>query len=196
VPLLTAKGGKTHRRRGTIYFWAMAVVAITAMVLALWFPILFLAFVAVFSFHFASCGYRVLFRKRPLHGQGSRGIDWAAAVLASLGSLALIALGIVWPIGLPGIFSIAAPIKRLAAVRYRSPLAVTTKKLSRPTIKRGEPYTMPVAGRVKCRAAGVLHRKLDFAWQAGIRRVLHSHPSVWKPASIRQLRACRGDAGL
>jgi uncharacterized membrane protein len=32
VPLLTAKGGQTHRRWGKIYFWAMAVVAITAMV--------------------------------------------------------------------------------------------------------------------------------------------------------------------
>jgi hypothetical protein len=154
-----------------------------------------LAFVAVFSFYFASYGYRVLFCKRPLHGQGPMAIDWAAAVLALLGSLALIALGIVRPIGLPGIFSIAAPIKRLAAVRYRSPLAVTTKKLSQPTIKRSEPYTMPVACRVKCRAAGVLHRKLDFAWHTGIRRVLHSHACVWKPASNRQLCACRGDAG-
>jgi hypothetical protein len=54
---------------------------------------------------------------------------------------------------------------------------------------------MSAASRVKCRAAGVLHRKLDFAWQTGIRFVLHSHASVWKPASIRQLRACRGDAG-
>ncbi len=51
IPLLTAKGGKTHRRWGQIYFWAMAVVAITAMVLALWLPILFLAFIAVFSFY-------------------------------------------------------------------------------------------------------------------------------------------------
>jgi hypothetical protein len=54
---------------------------------------------------------------------------------------------------------------------------------------------MPVASGVKCRVAGVLHRKLDFALQTGIRLVLHSHASVWKPASIRQLCACRGDAG-
>ena len=33
VPLLTAKGGATHRCWGKIYFWAMAVVAITAVVL-------------------------------------------------------------------------------------------------------------------------------------------------------------------
>jgi Predicted membrane protein (DUF2306) len=97
VPLLTAKGGQTHRRWGKIYFWAMAVVAITAMVLALWLPILFLAFIAVFSFYFAFRGYRVLSRKRPLHGQGPRAVDWAAAVLALLGSVALIVLGIVRP---------------------------------------------------------------------------------------------------
>jgi hypothetical protein len=97
VPLLTAKGGNTHRRWGLIYFWAMAVVAITAMVLALWLPIVFLAFIAVFSFYFAFRGYRVLYRKRPLQGQGPKAIDWAAAVLALLGSAALIVLGIVRP---------------------------------------------------------------------------------------------------
>jgi hypothetical protein len=97
VPLLTAKGGETHRRWGKIYFWAMAVVAATAMVLALWRPILFLAFIAVFSFYFAFRGYRVLSRKRPLQGQGPGASDWAAAVLAFLGSVALIVLGVVRP---------------------------------------------------------------------------------------------------
>ena len=89
VPLLTAKGGKTHRRWGKIYFWAM--------VLALWRPILFLALIAVFSFYFAFRGYRVLSRKSPLQGQGPSAIDWAAAVLAFLGSVALIVMGIVRP---------------------------------------------------------------------------------------------------
>jgi uncharacterized membrane protein len=69
VPLLTAKGGKTHRRWGKIYFSSMAVMAVTAMVLALWRPVLFLAFIAVFSFYFAFRGYRVLSRKRPLEGK-------------------------------------------------------------------------------------------------------------------------------
>ena len=59
--------------------------------------ILFLAFIAVFSFYFAFRGYRVLSRKSPLQGQGPNTIDWAAAVLAFLGSVALIVLGIVRP---------------------------------------------------------------------------------------------------
>ena len=72
VPLLTAKGGKTHRRWGKIYFWAMALMAATAMVLALWRPVLFLAFISVFSFYFAFRGYRVLSHKRPSAGARPR----------------------------------------------------------------------------------------------------------------------------
>jgi hypothetical protein len=97
VALLTAKGGTTHRRWGKVYFWSMAVVATTAIVLALWRPVLFLAFISIFSFYFAFRGYRVLSRKRPLEGQSPGTIDWVAAVLALLGSVALIALGIVQP---------------------------------------------------------------------------------------------------
>src|SRR6266550_3542080 len=39
------------------------------------------------------------------------------------------------------------------------------------------------------------HKKLKFAVQTGRRLVLHSHASVRKLASIRQLCACKGDAG-
>src|SRR4029077_13445923 len=108
VPLLTSQGGKPHRRWGKIYFWAMAVVAATAMVLALRRPILFFAFIAVFSFYFAFRGYRVLFRKSPLQGQGPHAIDWAAAVLASVGSVTLIVLGIVRPTPVWGRLSVVA----------------------------------------------------------------------------------------
>jgi uncharacterized membrane protein len=97
VPLLTAKGGRTHRRWGRIYFWAMAVVAASAMVLALWRPILFLAFIAIFSFYLAFRGYRVLSRKNPSQGQRARAIDWVAAILAFFGSVSLVVLGIVRP---------------------------------------------------------------------------------------------------
>jgi uncharacterized membrane protein len=97
VPLLTAKGGKIHRRWGKVYFWSMGIVAASAMVLALWRPILFLALIAVFSFYFAFRGYRVLSRKNPLQGQGPRALDWTAAVLAFLGSVTLIVLGVMRP---------------------------------------------------------------------------------------------------
>ena len=68
VAMLTVKGGQAHRRWGKIYFWAMAVVASTAVILALWRPQIFLALLAVFSFYMAFTGYRALSRKRPVRG--------------------------------------------------------------------------------------------------------------------------------
>ena len=56
--LAMVKGGKQHRRWGKIYFWMMACVAATALVLGFYRPILFLALLAIFSFYLAFSGYR------------------------------------------------------------------------------------------------------------------------------------------
>src|SRR3989442_13592464 len=93
IPMLTAKGGRTHRRWGKVYFWAMAVVAATAIVLAIWKPVVFLALLAVFSFYSAFYGYRALSRKRPLDGQGAQPLDWAAAGVLLAGGTAMARLG-------------------------------------------------------------------------------------------------------
>src|SRR3989442_12835236 len=97
IPMLTAKGGRTHRRWGKVYFWAMAVVAATAIVLAVWKPVVFLALLAVFSFYSAFYGYRALSRKRPLDGQGARPLDWAAAGVLLAASTAMAVLGTTRP---------------------------------------------------------------------------------------------------
>src|SRR6202789_4702457 len=94
LALLTAKGGKAHRRWGKIYFWAMAVVGSTALVLALYRPILFLALVAVFSFYAAFSAYRVLFHKNLPRGEKVTWPDWAAAIFTFASSLALALLGV------------------------------------------------------------------------------------------------------
>jgi hypothetical protein len=95
--MLTVKGGRTHRRWGKIYFWAMAVVALTAVVLGLWRPNVFLTLLALFAFYNAFSGYRVLFRKRPAAGQGATALDWTATVVTLVASGALIVLGLVKP---------------------------------------------------------------------------------------------------
>lgn len=97
VPMLTAKGGATHRRWGKVYFWAMAAVALTAVVLAVWRPVVFLALLAVFSFYNAFSGYRALFRKRPRDGQGATPLDWAAALATFAASGAMAVLGVLRP---------------------------------------------------------------------------------------------------
>ena len=95
--MLTAKGGRAHRRWGKIYFWAMMVVAATAVILAAWRPTLFLGLLAVFSFYLAFSGYRALFRKRPFAGQKATALDWAAALFTLGASAGLVVLGLARP---------------------------------------------------------------------------------------------------
>jgi hypothetical protein len=97
VAMLTVKGGPAHRRWGALYYRAMALVALTAVALALWRPNPFLTLVAVFSFYFAFGGRRVLGRKRPERGERAVALDWAAAGAAAVASGALLVLGIVQP---------------------------------------------------------------------------------------------------
>jgi hypothetical protein len=97
VAMLTVKGGRAHRRWGKVYYWAMAVVASTAVALAIWRPQIFLALLAVFSFYQAFTGYRALARKRPDQGQGPAAIDWAAALATFAASAALAGLGLARP---------------------------------------------------------------------------------------------------
>jgi hypothetical protein len=97
IAMLTVKGGTAHRRWGAVYYRAMAVVALTAVVLAVWRPNPFLALVAVFSFYFAFRGRRVLGHKRPERGEGPTALDWAAAVGTAGASVALVVLGVLRP---------------------------------------------------------------------------------------------------
>jgi len=91
VALATAKGGKQHKRWGMVYLWCMGVVAATALPMALYRPVLFLAMVAVFSFYLAFSGYRVLKLKDLARGGSAKPIDWIAGVV-TFGNCALLAL--------------------------------------------------------------------------------------------------------
>src|ERR1700735_2356831 len=90
VALATAKGGKQHKRWGMVYLWSMGVVAATAVPMAFFFPVRFLALVAVFSFYFAFSAYRVLRLKELARGGSAEPIDWIAGV-ATFSTSALLA---------------------------------------------------------------------------------------------------------
>jgi uncharacterized membrane protein len=90
VALATAKGGKQHKRWGKVYLWSMGVVAATAVPMAFFFPVRFLALVAVFSFYFAFSGYRVLRLKDLARRGNAELIDWIAGSM-TLCSSALLA---------------------------------------------------------------------------------------------------------
>ncbi len=97
VALATAKGGTTHRRWGKIYFWAMASVAFTALILSFALPVYFLTMVAVFSFYSAFAAYRVLYLKDMFKGARPKAVDWLAAIVTVLSSLLLFILGFLQP---------------------------------------------------------------------------------------------------
>ena len=97
VALVSAKGGKTHKRWGMVYLWAMGGVAITALPMALYRPVLFLAMVAVFSFYAAFSGYRVLKLKNLAQGGSASPIDWFAGVGTFASSFLLAFLGAFHP---------------------------------------------------------------------------------------------------
>ena len=97
VALATAKGGKQHKRWGMVYLWSMGVVAATALPMALYRPVLFLALVAVFSFYLAFSGYRVTRLKELARGGSAAPIDWIAAVTCFTASACLAGFGAFHP---------------------------------------------------------------------------------------------------
>lgn len=118
LALLTAKGGTWHRRWGKFYFWAMAVVAATALVMSAYRPILFLALVAIFSFYTAFDAYRVLGQKQAAKGvRVARAADWIAAGLTMAASVALGVIGAVHPSWVGGL-GIPAMVFGLIGVRF------------------------------------------------------------------------------
>ncbi len=133
VALVTAKGGKQHRRWGMVYLWAMGVVAATALPMALYRPVLFLALVAVFSFYSAFSGWRILKLKDLLRGGHAKPIDWFAAVFTFVSSAALALCGAFKPVLVQnmGIVAIVFGIlgMRLAATEIMKFLKRPTEKM-------------------------------------------------------------------
>lgn len=102
IALITAKGGRAHKRFGIVYLWAMGIVAATAVPMALYRPVLFLALVAVFSFYAAFSGWRVVKLKALARGGSAEAVDWMAAGITFLSSLALALLGALRPVAVQG----------------------------------------------------------------------------------------------
>ncbi len=119
--MLTRKGGLWHRRWGKTYFWSMAVVALTAVLMSLMRSGLFFLLVALFSFYLALSGYTVLHRKTPQQRAGTA--DWLAAALMLVGGVVLTGYGaylmltssfgtVAIVFGIIGIFLAAADIRK------------------------------------------------------------------------------------
>ena len=92
--MVTAKGGRVHRRCGQVFFWSMVVVAVAAAKLSYDIHSLFLFLDTIFTFYLALSGYRALSRKDPLRGQRANWLDWSAATVLLAVGFGLIGVGI------------------------------------------------------------------------------------------------------
>ena len=97
APLVLAvtKGGARHKRWGKIYLWSMAAVAVTAVTMGIFRPVLLLAFLGVLSFYLAFSGYRITRLKGLANGGRAKAIDWLAAMLAFAACVCLTGYGLV-----------------------------------------------------------------------------------------------------
>jgi hypothetical protein len=138
VALATAKGGKQHKRWGMVYLWSMGVVAATALPMALYRPVLFLALVAVFSFYLAFAGFRVTRLKELARGGSATPVDWIAAVITFLASACLAGFGAFRPAWVHG-FGIVSIV--FGFIGMRASVAEMWKFVRKPTEKMFWWYT-------------------------------------------------------
>lgn len=68
LAIVSPKGGRLHRAGGKIFFAAMTLVFVTALVMAILKALTFLLMVAFFSYHMLLRGYRALYLKRQHQG--------------------------------------------------------------------------------------------------------------------------------
>jgi uncharacterized membrane protein len=80
VPMFAKKGGKAHVLWGKVYFWAMFVVALTALLrFQMQISLIFLSGIAIFSFYNTFTGVRLIQRKE---SQKASSLDYFASILA------------------------------------------------------------------------------------------------------------------
>lgn len=95
LAMVARKGGDWHRRWGKAYFWCMAGVCATAIVLGAAKDNWLMAMVGVFSFQLVASGYRALYLKKLHEGQRPRGMDKAILMIAGFTNGGLLIWGIV-----------------------------------------------------------------------------------------------------
>jgi hypothetical protein len=138
VALATAKGGKQHKRWGMVYLWSMGVVAATALPMALYRPVLFLALVAVFSFYLAFAGFRVTRLKELARGGSAAPVDWIAAVICFVASACLAGFGAFRPVWVQGMGIVSIVF---GFIGMRASVAEMWKFVRKPTEKMFWWYT-------------------------------------------------------
>lgn len=93
IAIISAKGKKTHRQAGKIYFYAMTGVFITGLIVAGFRFNRFLFLIAFLSYYSVFCGVRFLKLKQIHKRQKPKWYDWFAGVLNVIANIIFIGIG-------------------------------------------------------------------------------------------------------
>jgi fluoride ion exporter CrcB/FEX len=95
LAMLASKGSDAHRRWGKVFFYAMSVVVVTAIIAGIVRPNILMALVTLFSFHMLASGYRALYLKRLHEGQRMQRWDFILQGSAAVINGALFLWGLI-----------------------------------------------------------------------------------------------------
>jgi fluoride ion exporter CrcB/FEX len=95
LAMLASKGSDAHRRWGKVFFYAMSIVVVTAIIVGIVRPNILMALVALFSFHMLASGYRALYLKKLHEGQRMQRWDFILQGSAAVINGALFLWGLI-----------------------------------------------------------------------------------------------------
>lgn len=88
IPMFSKKGSNTHKIWGNVFYWAMFIVALTALIrFQMKLNLIFLTGIAIFSFYNTFTGVRLIRRK---DNPKPEFIDWFGAILMVVSSLGML----------------------------------------------------------------------------------------------------------
>ena len=115
-----------HKRVGRFYFYCMSVIFVTGVFLSVFKGLLFLFFIAIFTYYATIIAYRALRLKNLHNGQKPAKIDWIVEIIAALTFVGLVIFAIYYymkyqsseaivplTFGILGIIGVINNIKRL-----------------------------------------------------------------------------------
>lgn len=101
IAIFTKKGGKAHISSGKVYYWAMTLVALTAIIISIYKNITFLLLIGIFSYYLTLTGYRSIKMKGQKLERPAAALDWVVFGISLLTSLVMMVLSIMQLLPLP-----------------------------------------------------------------------------------------------
>jgi uncharacterized membrane protein len=94
VAIMLKRNTPKHKPVGRIYFWCMTIIFITGIILSVFKGLLFLFFIAIFTYYATITAYRALRLKNLHKGQKLIWIDWFVEIIAGFTFIGLVIFGI------------------------------------------------------------------------------------------------------